>query len=151
MGLEGIVSKRIGSRCRSGSSLDWIKSNNPALHASDLRSQWYHAVVAPDATVALVEVNVREGVDTGLVKARVVQRTRVIFRGDSVAVDDMTGPGAWTRECFPRSPCGALPQSLVWLAGAGDSPRGGGGAGLGESGLLQSERRRGPESAARRS
>ena len=33
MGLEGIVSKRIGSRCRSGSSLDWIKSNNPATTA----------------------------------------------------------------------------------------------------------------------
>jgi hypothetical protein len=67
------------------------------FHASGLRSQWYHAVVAPDTTVALVEVNVREGVDTGLVKARVVQRTRVIFRGDSVAVDDMTGHGMDTR------------------------------------------------------
>jgi hypothetical protein len=44
-----------------------------------------------------VEVNVREGVDTGLVKARVVQRTRVIFRGDSVAVDDMTGHGMQTQ------------------------------------------------------
>jgi ATP-dependent DNA ligase len=33
MGLEGIVSKRIGSRCRSGSSLDRIKSNNPVTPA----------------------------------------------------------------------------------------------------------------------
>ena len=33
MGLEGIVSKRIGSRDRLGSSLDWIKSKNPATPA----------------------------------------------------------------------------------------------------------------------
>jgi ATP-dependent DNA ligase len=33
MGLEGIVSKRIGSRDRSGSSPDWIKSKNPATPA----------------------------------------------------------------------------------------------------------------------
>jgi hypothetical protein len=30
MGLEGIVSKRIGSRYRSGRSPDWIKSKNSA-------------------------------------------------------------------------------------------------------------------------
>jgi hypothetical protein len=29
MGLEGIVSKRIGSRYRSGRSPDWIKFKNP--------------------------------------------------------------------------------------------------------------------------
>jgi ATP-dependent DNA ligase len=29
MGLEGIVSKRRGSRYRSGRSPDWIKSKNP--------------------------------------------------------------------------------------------------------------------------
>jgi bifunctional non-homologous end joining protein LigD len=33
MGLEGIVSKRIGSRYRSGRSPDWIKSKNPAAPA----------------------------------------------------------------------------------------------------------------------
>jgi len=33
MGLEGIVSKRIGSRDRSDSSLDWIKSKDPATTA----------------------------------------------------------------------------------------------------------------------
>jgi hypothetical protein len=67
------------------------------FRAKTATSEWYRAVVAPDTTVALVEVNVREGVDTGLVKARVVQRTRVIFRGDSVAVDDMTGHGMQTQ------------------------------------------------------
>ncbi len=29
LGFEGIVSKRLGSRCRSGRSRDWIKSKNP--------------------------------------------------------------------------------------------------------------------------
>jgi hypothetical protein len=71
------------------------------------RSESYHAVVAPDATVALVEVNVREGADSGLVRARVAQRTRVIFRGDSVAVDDVTGHGLDTRVLATQA--GAIP------------------------------------------
>jgi ATP-dependent DNA ligase len=29
MGLEGIVSKRLGSRYRSGQSPDWLKFKNP--------------------------------------------------------------------------------------------------------------------------
>jgi bifunctional non-homologous end joining protein LigD len=29
LGLEGIVSKRLGSRYRSGRSLDWLKMKNP--------------------------------------------------------------------------------------------------------------------------
>jgi ATP-dependent DNA ligase len=33
MGLEGIVSKRLGSRCRSGRSPDWLKFKNPAAPA----------------------------------------------------------------------------------------------------------------------
>jgi hypothetical protein len=33
IGLEGIVSKRVGFRDRSGSSLDWIKSNDLATPA----------------------------------------------------------------------------------------------------------------------
>ena len=33
MGLEGIVSKRLGSRYRSGSSPDWLKFTNPAAPA----------------------------------------------------------------------------------------------------------------------
>jgi ATP-dependent DNA ligase len=33
LGLEGIVSKRLGSRYRSGRSHDWIKSKNPAAPA----------------------------------------------------------------------------------------------------------------------
>jgi ATP-dependent DNA ligase len=33
MGFEGIVSKRLGSRYRSGRSPDWLKSKNPAAPA----------------------------------------------------------------------------------------------------------------------
>jgi ATP-dependent DNA ligase len=33
MGLEGIVSKRVGSRYRSGRSPDWLKFKNPAAPA----------------------------------------------------------------------------------------------------------------------
>ena len=33
LGLEGIVSKRLGSPYRSGRSHDWIKMNNPAAPA----------------------------------------------------------------------------------------------------------------------
>src|SRR4249919_865955 len=34
MGLEGIVSKRLGSRYRSGRSPDWLKFKNPAAPAA---------------------------------------------------------------------------------------------------------------------
>ena len=34
MGLEGIVSKRLGSRYRSGRSKDWLKFKNPAAAAA---------------------------------------------------------------------------------------------------------------------
>ena len=33
MGLEGIVSKRLGSRYRAGRSPDWLKFKNPAAPA----------------------------------------------------------------------------------------------------------------------
>jgi ATP-dependent DNA ligase len=33
MGLEGIVSKRLGSRYRSGRSPDWLKFKNPQAPA----------------------------------------------------------------------------------------------------------------------
>jgi hypothetical protein len=60
-------------------------------------SQNYQAVVAPDASVALIQVTVRESQDSGRVKGKVVQRTRVIFKEDSAAVDDVTGNGLQTR------------------------------------------------------
>jgi hypothetical protein len=60
-------------------------------------TEGYHAVVAPDATVPLVEVTVREQPRSEQEKARVAQRTRIIFRDDSVSVDDITGHGLETR------------------------------------------------------
>jgi hypothetical protein len=60
-------------------------------------SQAYDAVVAPDASVALIEVTVRENQDSGRVKGKVVQQARVIFKEDSAAVDDITGHGLQTR------------------------------------------------------
>lgn len=57
----------------------------------------YTAVIAPDATLPLVEVTVREGTDSAGRRARVSQRARVIFKEDSVAVDAMGGDGLQTR------------------------------------------------------
>jgi hypothetical protein len=60
-------------------------------------SQRYSAVIAPDATLPLIEVTVREGVDSGPRKAKIVQRARVIFKQDSVAVDQVGDAGLMTR------------------------------------------------------
>jgi hypothetical protein len=59
-------------------------------------SERYRAVVAPDATVPLVEVTVRNGPDSGTVQAKFSQRTRIVFRNDSVAIDDMGSRGLKT-------------------------------------------------------
>ena len=53
--------------------------------------QRYNLVLAPDATVPMVEVTVREDADSGRAKAKLVQRSRVIFREDSAAVDAVIG------------------------------------------------------------
>ena len=60
-------------------------------------SQRWTAVVAPDATLPVIEVTVREGADSGGEKARVTQRARVIFKEDSAAVDEVGGHGVQTR------------------------------------------------------
>ena len=68
-----------------------------ALRNAKHTSQRWSAVVAPDATLPLIEVTVREGSDSGGQAARVVQRARVIFKEDSVAVDAIGGDGLQTR------------------------------------------------------
>ena len=68
-----------------------------ALRNPQRTSERYSAVVAPDATLPLIEVTVREGVDSGGAKAKIVQRARVIFKEDSAAVDEMGGSGIQTR------------------------------------------------------
>jgi hypothetical protein len=88
---------------RSGTKLEgtlFIRDRNKT-------SQRYSAVVAPDATLPLMEVTVREGIDSAGRKARVTQRARVIFKEDSVAVDAMGGDGLQTR-VFQTDP-GAVP------------------------------------------
>lgn len=60
-------------------------------------AQVYQAVVAPDASVALIQVTVQERPDSGQAKGRVLQRARVIFKEDSAAVDDVTNHGLQTR------------------------------------------------------
>jgi len=68
-----------------------------ALHNPKKTSERYTAVIAPDATLPLIEVTVREGVDTGAAKAKIVQRARVIFKEDSAAVDEVGDAGLVTR------------------------------------------------------
>jgi hypothetical protein len=68
-----------------------------ALANSRNTFQRYNMVLAPDATVPMVEVTVREDADSGRVKARLVQRARVIFKEDSAAVDAVIGQAIETR------------------------------------------------------
>ena len=58
--------------------------------------QSYKAVVAPDASVALIEVTVKER-PIKESEPRVVHSARVIFKEDSAAVDDMSERGLQTR------------------------------------------------------
>jgi hypothetical protein len=68
-----------------------------ALRNPKKTSEHYSAVIAPDATLPLIEVTVRQGADSGPVKAKIVQRARVIFKKDSVAVDEVGDAGVVTR------------------------------------------------------
>jgi hypothetical protein len=68
-----------------------------AIHNGRSTSQAYRAVIAPDATLPLIEVTVREDADSGRSKGRLVQQARVIFKEDSAAVDDINGRGLQTR------------------------------------------------------
>lgn len=60
-------------------------------------SQRWSAFLAPDATLPLIEMTVREGSDSAGGAGRVVQRARVIFKDDSAAVDALGGEGLQTR------------------------------------------------------
>ena len=68
-----------------------------ALLNSKRTSERYSAVIAPDATLPLIEITVREGADSGTTKGRIVQRARVIFKEDSAAVDEVGDAGLTTR------------------------------------------------------
>ena len=68
-----------------------------ALRNTRSTAQSYEVLVAPDASVAAIEVTVRERSDTAQPKPRVVQRARIIFKDDSVSVDDISNHGLQTR------------------------------------------------------
>jgi len=68
-----------------------------ALRNAKRTSERWTAVIAPDATLPLIEVTVQEGSATSGAKARITQRARVIFKEDSAAVDDLGGGGLQTR------------------------------------------------------
>ena len=60
-------------------------------------SHRYTAVVAPDASVPMIDISVHEDADSGRIKARVLQRARIIFREDSAAVDAVIGQAISTQ------------------------------------------------------
>ena len=67
------------------------------IHNKQSTSQTYRAVIAPDATLATIEVTVRQDADSGRTKGHMVQQARIIFREDSASVDDVNGGGLQTR------------------------------------------------------
>jgi hypothetical protein len=85
-----------------------------ALRNPKMTSERYSAVIGPDATLPLIEVTVREGVDTGAVKPKVIQRARVIFKDDSAAVDEVGSAGLMTRVFVTK--VGAVPYLNLSLA-----------------------------------
>jgi hypothetical protein len=78
-----------------------------ALNNSNHTFHRYTAVLAPDASVPMIDVSVREDADSGRVKAKLVQRARVIFKNDSAAVDAIIGQSIETRVFGTQA--GAIP------------------------------------------
>jgi hypothetical protein len=78
-----------------------------AIRNSTRTSERWVAVIGPDATLPLIEITVREGIDSAGSKAKVTERARVIFKDDSAAVDAVGGRGIQTRLFGTQN--GALP------------------------------------------
>jgi hypothetical protein len=78
-----------------------------SLNNSNHTFHRYTAVLAPDASVPMIDVSVREDADSGRVKAKLVQRARVIFKEDSAAVDAIIGQSIETRVFGTQA--GAIP------------------------------------------
>ena len=88
----------------------------------------YTAVVAPDASVPMIDIVVREDADSGRIKARLLQRSRIIFREDSAAVDAVIGQAISTQVLGTQA--GAIPylnMSFALLEQAVRRSRAGGG------------------------
>lgn len=78
-----------------------------ALNNTNHTFHRYTAVLAPDGSVPMIDVSVREDADSGRVKAKLVQRARVIFKNDSAAVDAIIGQSIETRVFGTQA--GAIP------------------------------------------
>jgi hypothetical protein len=90
----------------------------------------WSVVRAPEGPVALVEVTESEAPASAREKPRVIQRARVIFKGDSVAIDAVTNGGLMTR--LYGTEAGAVPYmhlsvGLLELAVAEARRKGNGG------------------------
>ncbi len=101
----------------------------------DVADSW-SIVTAPDGTVPLVEVMESQKPPDPRMKARVISRARIIVKGDSVSVDQMTPE----RPRHPALPVGgrrgAVPQPVVRHARGGTAA----GAGRGAEGLARTRR-----------
>jgi hypothetical protein len=89
-GADTVATERF---TRKETSLEGVLAIRNARNTSER----YTAVVAPDATVPMIDVAVREDSDSGRVKQKLVQRARVIFREDSAAVDAIVRQNIETR------------------------------------------------------
>jgi hypothetical protein len=88
---------------RQETTIHGILSLNNSKHTF----QRYTVVLAPDASVPMIDVSVREDADSGRVKAKLVSRARVIFKEDSAAVDAIMGQSIETRVFGTQA--GAIP------------------------------------------
>jgi hypothetical protein len=88
---------------RQGTSINGTLAINNFKHTFHR----YTAVVAPDGSVPMIDISVREDADSGRIKARLLQRARVIFRQDSAAVDAVVGQAISTQVLGTQA--GAIP------------------------------------------
>jgi hypothetical protein len=78
-----------------------------ALRNAAATSQWYTAVLAPDGTVPMIELTVRQDADSGRAKGRIVSRARVLLHDHSAAEAEPNGTRNKTFDYGTRR--GAIP------------------------------------------
>jgi hypothetical protein len=91
---------------RYGRTVERLQGTLAIRGGKEVSQSWMLAL-APDETAPLVEVSVREDADSSSYKSPISQRARVIFKGDSAAVDEMSRRGMQTRLFQTRE--GAVP------------------------------------------
>src|SRR5258707_10276184 len=70
MGLEGIVSKRVGSRYRSGRSTDWLKFKNPDAPGENREAEEDWGFMGADFWLSLFSICISVGVQFAIFLAR---------------------------------------------------------------------------------